>query len=91
MEQIVKEFQDAKRRFSPAIDRCLSNRMPAPDTVGPAAQDRNAPVACNNDRVQLLADYAQYAQIVSGRQPPTGPNWKEVVADTVGLTRYIDD
>jgi len=91
MEQIVNEFQDAKRRFSPAIDRCLSNRMPAPDTVGPAAQDRNAPVACNNDRVQLLADYAQYAQIVSGRQTPTGPNWKEVVADTVGLTRYIDE
>jgi hypothetical protein len=48
-------------------------------------------VACNNDRVQLLADYAQYAQIVSGRQPPTGPNWKEVVADTVGLTRCIDE
>ena len=91
IEQIVNEFQDAHRRFSPTIDRCLSNRIPAPDTVRPADEGRNVPAACGIDREQLLAEYAQYAQIASGQQPPTGPNWKEVAADTVGLTRYIHE
>jgi uncharacterized protein len=48
-------------------------------------------VVCDIDCGQLLADYAQYAQIVSGRQPPTGPNWQEVAADSSGLIRYIHE
>ena len=91
MEQIVNEFQYAHRRFSSAIDRCLSNHLLAPDTRGPANAGGTAPVACEVDREQLVAEYAQYAQIVSGRQPPTGPNWEEVAVDTVGLSRYIHE
>lgn len=91
IKQIVNEFEETHRRFSPAIERCLSHRMAAPDTVRSAGEGRNVHVACAIDREQLLTDYAQYAQIVTGRQPPTGPNWEEVAADTVGLTRYIHE
>ena len=90
IKQIVSEFQQAHGRFSPAIERCLSHRLPAPDRVHPTEGGLNAPAASAIDRKQLLAEYAQYAQIVSGRQPPSGPNWQEVAADTAGLRRYID-
>ena len=91
IELIVNEFVDAHRRFSPAIERCVSRRLPAPERVHSTDEGVNAPAASDNDRKQLLAEYEEYAQIVSGRQPPSGPNWQVVAADMAGLRRYIDD
>lgn len=90
VEPIVEEFQKAGNRFGRMIEKKLANGQgtigvfpPRPMVVSTSASD--------NDRRHLQDAYNRYAQIVSGRIPPSGAEWQEVVKDPTGLDRYVLD
>jgi hypothetical protein len=86
LELIVEELSAARRRVGPAVHSLLEE-MPS---------DRAEPLT-NGDRLhevemdrRILEDhYVRYAQIVSGQEPPNGPEWKTVMDDPSGLECYI--
>jgi len=92
IDRIVEEFHEASLRFAPMIRHRLANGSTSIDSVPKRAEPcPEEQLVSEVHRQRLQADYARYAQIVSGRRPPTGPEWQEVAGDPAGLDRYIHD
>ena len=89
IEHIVEEFLKASLRYGPMIRRRVAQGSttidPVPQRTGPNQ------FASDVDRHTLYADYARYARIATGQQPPTGPEWQGVTDNPSGLDRYIHD
>lgn len=90
IEHIVEEFQKAGERFGRVIEEKLANGRGA---VEPARQRGMvvSPCASKTDRQHLQEAYIRYAQIISGRIPPSGSDWQRVVEDRTGLDWYVLD
>jgi len=92
IDRIVEEFHEASLRFVPMIRHGLSNGSTSIYSVPKRAQPcPEEHLVSEVHRQRLQADYARYAQIISGQRPPTGPEWQEVAEDSDGLDRYIHD
>jgi uncharacterized protein (UPF0276 family) len=89
IEMIVEEYTEAVRRFSFLIQQTMARGTAADQSMElmPHSASVQEPV-CQADRQQLLADYARYAQIISGQAPVTGPEWQEAATEATGVTRY---
>jgi uncharacterized protein len=89
IEMIVDEYAEAVRRFSLLVQQTIARGTALDQLYGLMSRPAlvGEPV-CQSDRQQLCDDYARYAQILSGRASPTGPEWQEVAAETSGFTRY---
>jgi hypothetical protein len=89
IEHIVEEFLKASLRYGSMIQRRVAQGSttidPVPQRTGPDQ------FASDVDRHTLHADYARYARIATGQQPPTGPEWQGVMDNPSGLHRYIHD
>ena len=92
VENIIEEFNEARRRFGPMIQRKIAKHPTGADSVPWAA---TLPVeqsqASDIDKLSLEEAYTRYAQILSGRQPLTGPEWQQVTEDPAGLGRYVHE
>ena len=89
IEMIVEEYARAVRRFSTLIRMRMVREAAVEQSMEPTSHP--VPVqesVCRSDREQLQADYARYAQVISGQAPIEGPEWRETAADATGITRY---
>ena len=92
IDRIVEEFHEASMRVGPMVRRRLANSSTSIDSVPMRAEPcPEEHLVSEVYRQRLQADYARYAQIVSGQRAPTGPEWQEVAGDPAGLNRYIHD
>jgi uncharacterized protein len=92
IEHIVEEFRQASLRFGPMMRHRFLQDSTTSASV-PQRRESYLRMDCGNDvdRRTLQADYARYARIATGQQPPKGPEWQGVVEDPAGLDRYIHD
>jgi uncharacterized protein len=92
IEHIIEEFCEARKRFGSMIHQAIAGRstVPAPVPQQPELMVMRE-AASDVDRLRLQEEYVRYAQIASGQQAPTGPEWQGVVEDPAGLDCYVHD
>ena len=88
--QIVEEFRVASLRFGPMIrHRSLQGSITGVSVLQGLELPLGENFGSEADRRTLQADYARYARIATGQEPPVGQQWKGVAEDPGGLDRYI--
>ena len=92
IDTIAEEFHEASLRFGHLIRRRLATGSTTIDSVLQVTEwSPEDTIVSDAERHRLQADYVRYAQIVTGQQPPAGPQWQGVAEDPTGLDRYIHD
>ena len=92
IELIIEEFRKANLQFGAVVRRRLHQNSTTGGSVLKRAEScLEKKFASDIDRQRLQADYARYARIATGQQPPAGLEWQAVADAPAGLNRYIHE